>query len=88
MSKRSIILFFILTSIAILSFGVYRIYEIFYSSYFNQVEYAQVAFLGNQEIPTKKEILFSGFKDLKIIPSSALISIIIIYVGKLFLHRK
>jgi hypothetical protein len=87
MSKRIIILFIIITSILILLFGIYRVYEIFYSSYFNQTEYTQIAFIGNEGIPTKKEILFSGFRDLKIIAISSFISILIIN-GKRILNRK
>ncbi len=87
MSKRTIILFIIITSIFILLFGVYRIYEMFYSSYFNQTEYTQIAFIGSETISTKKEILFSGFKDLKIIAISSFISILIIN-RKRILNRK
>ena len=87
MSKRKIILFIILTSIFILFVGIYRVYEIFYPSYFNQTEYTQIAFIGNEGIPTKKEILLSGLKDLKIIAISSFISILIIN-GKRILNRK
>ncbi|UOK41599.1 MULTISPECIES: hypothetical protein [Flavobacterium] len=83
MSKRSIILFLIIASILILLVGFYRVYEIFYHSYFNQTEYSQIAFIGNEEIPTKKEIVFSEFKNLKTITISSVISILIIYGKKL-----
>lgn len=88
MSKRSIILFLIIVSILILLSGFYRVYEIFYSSYFNQLEYSQIAYIGNGETPTKKDILFSGFKNLKTIMISSTISILIIYSKNLFLNRK
>jgi cell division septal protein FtsQ len=78
MSKRSIILFLVITSILVLLVGFYRVYEIFYHSYFNQTEYCQIAYTGNKEISTKKEILFYGFKNLKIIAISTIISILII----------
>jgi hypothetical protein len=87
MKKRKIILFIILTCIFILFVGIYRVYEMFYSSYFNQIEYTQIAFIGNKEMPTKREILFSGFNDLKIIILNSLISILIIN-GKRILNRK
>jgi hypothetical protein len=87
MSKRQIILSIILISILILFVGIYRVYEIFYYSYFNQTEYTQIAFIGNRGIPTKTEILFSGFKDLKIILINTFISIVIVN-GKRILNRK
>ena len=87
MSKRKIVLFIILTSIFILFVGIYKVYEIFYTTYFNQTKYTQIAFIGNSEIPTKKEILFSGFKDLKIVTINSLISFLIIN-GKEILNRK
>ncbi len=87
MSKRIIILFIIITSIFILLFGIYRVYVIFYSSYFNQTEYTLIAFIGNEGISIKKEILFSGFKDLKIIAIGSFISVLIIN-GKRILNRK
>jgi len=87
MSKSKIILFIIFTSMLILSVGIYSVYELFYSSYLNQTEYTQIASIGNEGIPTKKEVLFSGFKDQKIIAISAFISILIIN-GKRILNRK
>ena len=87
MKNRKIILFIILTCIFISFVGIYRVYEMFYSSYFNQIEYTQIEFIGNKEIPTKREILFSGFNDLKIIILNSLISILIIN-GKRILNRK
>lgn len=78
MSKCSIILFLVITSALVLLIGFYRVYEIFYHSYFNQTEYSQIAFIGNKEIPTKIEILFSGFKNLKTIAISMIVSIVII----------
>lgn len=86
-NKYSIILFLIMTSIFILLCGIYRFYELFYSSYFNQIEYTQIAFIGNEEMPTKSEILFSGFKDLQAIIVSSIISALIIYGKNLFLKR-
>lgn len=67
--------------------GFYRVYEIFYPSYFSQTEYSQIAFFGDEEIPTKKEILFSEFKNLKTITVSSIISFLIIY-GEKLLNRK
>ncbi|WP_298117119.1 hypothetical protein [Flavobacterium sp.] len=87
MSKRKIISFIILTFIFILFVGVYSVYEVFYSSYFNQMDYTQIASIGNDEIPTKLEMLFSGFKDLKVILISSLISVLIIN-GKRILNLK
>ncbi len=87
MPKRTIILFLIITSVLILFFGFFRVYEIFYSSYFNQTEYTQIAFIGNEEIPTKMEILFLEFKNLRTITISSIISILIMY-GKKIVNRK
>lgn len=87
MSKRLIVLFLIITSLLILLVGFYRIYEIYYPSYFSPTVYTQITFIGNGEIPTKKEILFSGFKNFKILTISSIISILIIY-GKKTLNRK
>ncbi|WP_298136374.1 hypothetical protein [Flavobacterium sp.] len=87
MSKRKIISIIILTFIFILLVGVYSVYELFYSSYFNQMDYTQIASIGNEEISTKIEMLFSGFKDLKVILISSLISVLIIN-GKRILNLK
>lgn len=83
MSKRLIISFLILTSLIILLIGVYRVYNLFYNSYFSSTSYTQIAFIGNKEIPTKTEILFSGFKSLKVITISSIISIVAIYSKKM-----
>lgn len=51
------------------------------------MDYTQIASIGNDEIPTKLEMLFSGFKDLKVILISSLISVLIIN-GKRILNLK
>lgn len=63
--------------------GFYRVYEVFYPSYFNQTGYSQIAFIATNEIPTKKEILFSEFENLKTIAISSIISIVIVYGKKI-----
>lgn len=44
---------------------------------FNQTVYTQISFFGNK-VPSKLEVSFSGFKDLKIVLVSSLISFVII----------
>lgn len=75
----------LLASVFILLFGIFRVYEIFYSSYFNQTEYIQIATIGNKEMPTKIELLFSVFGNFKIIALSIISSFLIIYGKKLLL---
>lgn len=72
----------LLAFIFILLFGIFRVYEVFYSSYFNHLEYTQIATIGNKETPTKIELLFSGFGNFKIIVLSIVISFLIICVKK------
>lgn len=86
-SKRTFILILVVTSIFILLWGIYRVYEIFYPSYFNQTEYTQISFIGNEKIPTKSEILFSGFKNIEVIIVSSIISFFIVSAKKLFLSK-
>lgn len=88
MTKRSMAIFFIITILFILLFGIYRVYEIFYSSYFSPTEYTQTAFIGEDENPTKMEILLYGFQDLKVVVISSVVSILIICYTKLIRRRK
>jgi hypothetical protein len=73
--------------IFILLFGFFRVCEVFYSSYFNQTEYVQIATIGNKEIPTKIELLFLEFRNLITIIISLVSSIIIICGKKLLLKN-
>lgn len=72
----------LLASIFILLFGIFRVYEIFYSTYFNQTEYIQIATIGDNEMPTKSELLFSGFGNFKIIVLSIIAGFLVIYGKK------
>lgn len=58
MSIRKIILILILNVIFLLLYGFYREYQIFYVSYFNQIEYIHIGFIDTKEVPTKIEIFF------------------------------
>ena len=69
---------FFLTIILILIYGIYITYDIFYSNYFDQVNYSDTTFIGTTKIPSKIEIIFSGFKNLKIIIICFFISTILI----------
>lgn len=71
--------------IFIMLFGLFRVYKIFYSSYFNQTEYVQTATIGNKEMPTKIELLFSVFGNFEIIALSIISSFLLIYGKKLLL---
>lgn len=88
MTKRVIILFFLITIALIVFHGLYRIYEIFYPSYFTQTGYNQIAFIGNKELLTKNELLFYGFKDLKVLLISSLCSFLMIFCFKLIRRKK
>lgn len=87
MSKRLITIFFLITIFLILFHGIHRIYEIFYSSYFSYTDYTQIAFIGKEKAPTKTEILFYGFKDIKVIVISSVISILVICSTKVVRNK-
>ena len=84
--RKRLIIFFIITTLLILFHGLYRIYEFFYPSYFSQTDYTQISFLGNK-VPSKLEVLFSGFKDLQLLIASSLVSFVIICSFE-FIKRK
>lgn len=78
----------LLAFVFILLVGIFRVYEVFYSSYFNQTEYIQIATIGNKEMPKKIELLFSEFGNFKIIVISIIASFLIICGKKLFVKNK
>lgn len=73
----------LLAFLFILLFGIFRVYEVFYSLYFNQKEYIQIATIGDNEMLTKTDVLFSEFKNLKTITLSIIASFLIISGKKL-----
>lgn len=77
MTKRLVIIFFITTVLLVLLHGIFRIYEVFYPSYFNQTEYTQTVFIGNGKILEKHELLFYGFTSFKVLTVSIILSVII-----------
>lgn len=77
MTKRLVIIFFVTTILLVLLHGVFRIYEVFYPSYFNQTEYTQAAFIGNGKMPDKYELLFYGFTSFKVLTICIILSLII-----------
>lgn len=87
MTNQTIFKVLILTLFFIMFFGIYRVYELFYSSYFNQIEYTQLATIGHKQVSTKTEVLFSEFKNLKTITLSLVTSFLII-LGKKLLSKK
>lgn len=66
---------------------MYRVYEIFYSSYFKQIEYSHLATIGDKEMLTKTDVLLSGFTNLKTIMLSLVTSFFIVF-GKKLLTKK
>ncbi|MDY3343640.1 hypothetical protein PG326_00015 [Riemerella anatipestifer] len=76
---KKIIQFFTIYILVILCYGIYQIYEIFYPNFFNQKDYTEVSFTVN--IPTKLEVLLSGFLYTKILLISFLISIIFVVIN-------
>ena len=70
----------IISVILILSYGIYLIFNIYYSNYFSQTTYVDTTFINFEKVPTKFEILFWGFKDFRIILTSVIVSIIIILI--------
>jgi len=77
MTKGLVINFFVTTLLLVLLHGFFRVYEVFYSSYFNQTEYTQTAFIGNGNMPNKYELLFYGFTSFKVLTVSIILSLII-----------
>lgn len=61
---RNIILGLVIICLLILGYGIYQIYEIFYPNYFSSADFTDVSF-ENGQLPTKVEVLFSGFKNLE-----------------------
>lgn len=64
--------------ITLVMVGLYSVYEIFYSPYFNHLEVVQLAFEGNR-IPSKAEIVFSQFRNFKTVIICLTASILIVY---------
>ena len=83
--KKDLLIIFILTFLLIVCFGVYQIYHFFYSNYFNQADFAYVSFDG--EMPSKFEVLFSGFLRLELITVSLLVSIGFVFLRKVLLKK-
>ena len=83
--KKDLLIIFILTFLLIVCFGVYQIYHFFYSNYFNQADFAYVSFDG--EMPSKFEVLFSGFLRLELITVSLLVSIGFVFLRKIVLKK-
>ncbi|MCI9844270.1 hypothetical protein [Flavobacterium pectinovorum] len=77
MTKRLVTIFFVTTILLVLLHGVFRIYEVFYPSYFNQKEYTQIAFIENGKMPDKYELLFYGFTSFEVLTVSLILSLII-----------
>ena len=75
--RKTIIYFLLIFLIVVFSFGIYRLYDVFYSGYFNIGEYRQIAFLGERQ--TKLQILLYGFTDLQVLLLSISFSIIFIF---------
>ncbi len=83
--KKDLFIIFLLTFLLILCFGVYQIYQIFYPNYFNHADFTYVSFEG--EIPSKFEVLFSGFLRLELITVSLLVSIGLVFLRKVLLKN-
>lgn len=60
----------------IVLYGVFEVYQIFYSGYFNQTDFVDITFNSNT-VPAKTEVLSWGFTNLKVIFSSIIAGIII-----------
>lgn len=83
--KKDLLIIFILTFLLVICFGVYQIYQFFYPNYFNQADFTYVSFEG--EIPSKFEVLFSGFLRLELITVSLLVSIGLVFLRKVLLKK-
>lgn len=88
MTNQTIFKVLILTLFFIIFFGTYRVYELFYYSYFNQIEFTQLATIGDKQVSTKMEVLFSEFKNLKTISLSLVTSLLIVFGKKLLSKKK
>lgn len=76
MKWKKIIAIALVSSLLILAYGTYNIYQIFYPDYFCQTCYTQVVFKG--PVPTKLEILFWGFRDLRVMLVCVLLGLFIV----------
>jgi hypothetical protein len=68
----------IISSALIILYGLYAVYEIFYANYFSQVHFELHLWPGRSDPPTKAEIIFTGFTNLKLIGVTTSISIIVV----------
>jgi hypothetical protein len=87
MINKTIFKALILTSFFIISFGIYRVCEVFYSYYFNQIEYTQLATIGNKAMLTKTDVLLSEFKNIKTIMLSLVTNFFIVFGKKLYTKK-
>lgn len=62
--------------IFIVFYGVFEVYQAFYSGYFNQTDFTDVTF-NSSTVPAKTEVLFWGFTNLKVVFSSIIAGILI-----------
>ena len=72
----------ILSALFILVSGIYNVYNIFYSNYFDQLTYEVQTWEGRSTPPTEKEILLLGFKNIDTIIGSILISTLVLELQK------
>ena len=86
MKIGNIILGLVIICLLIVGYGIYQVYEIFYPNYFSSTDYTDVTFEKGQ-LPTKVEVLLSGFKNVGIVATASIISLAVIVFIKLIRRR-
>ncbi len=85
---RQIVITFFSSCIFLFLFpGLFSCYFIFYSNYFDQTTYEWYAFYDGGHMPSKLEMLMSGFKNLEYAATSISISVLFILLYHLIARK-
>ncbi len=82
MKLKSFLSILIITAFLIFIYRLYYIYNLFYSNYFDPTSYERYVWIGRDKMPTKIEIFFWGFTDLKTIGITFVISSVLYFFYK------